>query len=211
MAGGEDLATEAMAGDLAVIITVMAGTTTASLDEASKQEARKAAMTTTRRMAATVIRRMVATAILRTTRAGAMTMAPKTATTKVLVRAAPAILETTRVHPATAGEATTKAPIREARDLTMETATRAVVVIRRAPVVTTRVLEVARGPVMTTRVLEVARGPVMTTRVLAREVTARAAVGDFVLEELLIKIGSLMDDLKDLVLDLHTHSFDIAT
>jgi len=67
-------------------------------------------------------------------------MAPKTATTKVLVRAAPAILETTRVHPATAGEATTKAPIREARDLTMETATRAVAVIRRAPVVTTRVL-----------------------------------------------------------------------
>ena len=198
MAGGEDLATEAMAGDLAVTITVMAGTTTASLDEASKQEARKAAMTTTRRMAATVIRRMVATAILRTTRAGAMTMAPKTATTKVLVRAAPAILETTRVHPATAGEATTKAPIREARDLTMETATRAVVVIR-------------RGPVMTTRVLEVARGPVMTTRVLAREVTARAAVGDFVLEELLINIGSLMDDLKDLVLDLHSHSFDIAT
>lgn len=206
MAGGEDLATEAMAGDLAVIITVMAGTTTASLDEASKQEARKAAMTTTRRMAATVIRRMVATAILRTTRAGAMTMAPNTATTKVLVRAASAILETTRVHPATAGEVTTKAPIREARDLTMETATRAVVVIRRAPVVTTRVLEVARDPVMTTRVLEVARGPVMTTRVLARELTPRAVVGDFVLEELLIKIGSLMDDLKDLVLDLHSHT-----
>lgn len=185
MAGGEDLATEAMAGDLAVIITVMAGTTTASLDEASKQEARKAAMTTTRRM--------VATAILRTTRAGAMTMAPKTATTKVLVRAASAILETTRVHPATAGEATTKAPIREARDLTMETATRAVVVVRRAPVVTTRVLEVARGPVM-------------TTKVLARELTAGAVVGDFFLEELLINIGSLMDDLKDLLLDLHSHT-----
>jgi hypothetical protein len=75
----------------------------------------------------------------------------------------------------------------------METATRAVVVIRRAPVVTTRVLEVARGPVM-------------TTRVLAREVTARAAVGDFVLEKLLINMGSLMDDLKDLVLDLHSHT-----